>query len=58
MTEPIQPERPEAPDLAHEMDAIPDEPLLPVEKKLIAWSLILGIGLLGVLWWVSEYCSR
>jgi hypothetical protein len=25
------------------------EPLLPVEKKLIAWSLILGVVLLGIL---------
>ena len=29
------------------------EPLLPVEKKLIAWSLILGVVLLGVLILVS-----
>jgi hypothetical protein len=30
------------------------EPLLPVEKKLIAWSLGLGVTLLGVLVWVSK----
>ncbi len=30
-----------------------DEPLLPVEKKLIAWSLIAGVVLLGVLIWIS-----
>ncbi len=29
------------------------EPLLPVEKKLIAWSLILGVVLLGILVLVS-----
>jgi hypothetical protein len=29
------------------------EPMLPVEKKLIAWSLILGVALLGILIWVS-----
>jgi hypothetical protein len=29
------------------------EPLLPVEKKLIAWSLILGVVLLGILVVVS-----
>jgi hypothetical protein len=29
------------------------EPLLPVEKKLIAWSLILGVVLLGILILVS-----
>jgi len=30
------------------------EPLLPVEKKLIAWSLGLGLGLLAVLYLVSK----
>ncbi len=54
MTEPKRPETPEDADLAREMAAIPYEPLLPVEKKLIAWSLALGIILLGVLWWVSH----
>ncbi|MCG3211307.1 MAG: hypothetical protein FOGNACKC_04950 [Anaerolineae bacterium] len=29
------------------------EPLLPIEKKLVAWSLILGVVLLGVLVVVS-----
>ena len=29
------------------------EPLLPVEKKLIVWSLILGVVLLGILVVVS-----
>lgn len=29
------------------------EPLLPVEKKLIIWSIGLGIGLLFVLVWIS-----
>jgi len=29
------------------------EPLLPIEKKLIAWSLILGVVLLGILIVVS-----
>jgi len=40
--------------LAEEMAAQPDEPLLPVEKKLIAGSLILGIALLGLLIWLSN----
>jgi hypothetical protein len=35
-------------DLRHELKA-PAEPLLPVEKKLIAWSLSLGLALLVVL---------
>ena len=36
-----------------EMAAMPYEPLLPVEKRLIAWSLGLGVVLLGILVWVS-----
>jgi len=52
-TSPPQP--PEDTSLAREMAAIPDEPLLPIEKKLIVWSLALGIVLLGVLWWVSQF---
>jgi hypothetical protein len=40
-------------NLADELASIPYEPLLPIEKKLIAWSLILGIALLGLLFWIS-----
>jgi len=29
------------------------EPLLPVEKKLIGWSIGLGLVLLGILVWIS-----
>jgi hypothetical protein len=36
------------PDLRDEMKAAP-EPLLPIEKKLIAWSLGLGLALLVLL---------
>jgi hypothetical protein len=36
------------------MAAIPHEPLLPIEKKLIAGSLLLGLVLLGVLLWLSQ----
>jgi hypothetical protein len=32
--------------LKHELPKAEVEPLLPVEKKLIAWSLGLGVGLL------------
>jgi hypothetical protein len=39
--------------LAEELAAIPYEPLLPIEKWLIAGSLILGVSLLGILLWVS-----
>ena len=36
-------------ELRDELHNAPVEPLLPVEKKLIAWSLGLGIALLAVL---------
>jgi hypothetical protein len=36
-----------------EMEKMEWEPILPIEKKLIAWSLILGVVLLGILIWVS-----
>jgi hypothetical protein len=42
------------PEIAREIAAIPHEPLLPVEKKLIAGSLLLGALLLGVLLWLSQ----
>ena len=37
------------PDLKNEISATAVEPLLPIEKKLIGWSLGLGIVLLVVL---------
>jgi hypothetical protein len=43
----------EQPKIADEMKKMEYEPLLPVEKKLIAWSLIIGTALLGILVWVS-----
>jgi len=49
---PLPSPRPEG-NLADELARIPYEPLLPIEKKLIAWSLILGIALLGLLFWIS-----
>jgi hypothetical protein len=42
------------PSLVQEMAAIPYEPLLPIEKKLIAGSLLLGFLLLGLLLWLSQ----
>ena len=44
---------PEEPKLSDELKKMESEPLLPVEKKLIAWSLILGLALLGLLLWIS-----
>jgi hypothetical protein len=53
--EPTQPPAPPSKDqIAEELTKIPHEPLLPIEKKLIAWSLILGILLLAVLLWISS----
>jgi hypothetical protein len=37
------------PDLRNELNSATVEPLLPIEKKLIGWSLGLGIFLLVVL---------
>ena len=42
------------PKLAEELEKMPYEPLLPIEKKLIAWSILLGLFLLAVLVWVSQ----
>ena len=42
-------------DLRNEIDAAEVEPLLPVEKKLIGWSLGLGIGLLIVLIAINHF---
>ena len=41
------------PKLAEEIRKREYEPLLPIEKKLIAWSIGLGVALLGLLIWVS-----
>ena len=41
------------PSLADELEQMEYEPLLPVEKKLIAWSIALGVALLAILTWVS-----
>ncbi|MCL4458691.1 MAG: hypothetical protein M1136_07235 [Chloroflexi bacterium] len=39
---------PSTASVAEELEKIPYEPLLDVEKKLIAWSLALGVVLLGI----------
>ena len=54
-TEPAaQPKPAEAPKLAEELQKMEYEPLLPVEKKLVLWSIVTGLFLLGVLMWVSH----
>jgi hypothetical protein len=43
----------EEPKLAEEISKMEYEELLPVEKKLIGWSLVLGGVLLLILIWIS-----
>ena len=43
----------EDPKIVDEIKQMPYEPLLPIEKRLIAWSLAIGLALLGLLVWVS-----
>ena len=42
------------PKLSDEIRRMQQEPLLPVEKRLILWSLGLGVGLLGLFLWISN----
>ena len=42
-------------DLRDELRTAPVEPLLPVEKKLIGWSLGIGLVLLAVLAAINHY---
>jgi hypothetical protein len=46
-------EAPTEAKLIDELQKMEYEPLLPVEKKLISWSLIIGIVSLGFLYWLS-----
>jgi hypothetical protein len=42
------------PRIGAELSKIEAEPLLPIEKKLLAWSLIVGLALLGLLVWTGN----
>lgn len=44
----------EQPKLAEELKRMECEPLLPIEKKLIGWSLGIGLSLIVVLVWLSR----
>ena len=44
----------EDPKLSDELRGMRHEPMLPVEKKLVAWSIALGVALLAVLVFVSR----
>jgi len=50
--EPVVPPAEEA-KLIDELKKMEYEPLLPVEKKLIGWSIAIGVISLGFLVWVS-----
>jgi hypothetical protein len=40
--------------IAEEIKKMEWEPLMPIEKQLIVWSISLGVVLLFVLYWVSS----
>jgi hypothetical protein len=46
------------PKFAEELKKMEYEPLLPVENKLIAWSIGLGMVLIGLLVWVSTFFEK
>jgi hypothetical protein len=50
----VRPKPPEEAKLAEELQNMQYEPLLPIEKKLVLWSVLLGLFLLGVLIWVTN----
>ena len=41
--------------IAEEIQKMEWEPLLPIEKKLVAWSISLGVVLLFVLYGLSQW---
>lgn len=46
------------PKFSEELKNMEYEPLLPIEKKLVAWSIGLGVFLIGVLVWVSTLFEK
>jgi hypothetical protein len=40
--------------ISEELKKMEYEPLLPIEKKLIGWSIGIGVVLLAILIWVSR----
>jgi|WetSurMetagenome_2_1015567.scaffolds.fasta_scaffold250687_2 hypothetical protein len=45
----------QSPKMSEEMEKMQWEPILPVEKKLIGWSLGIGTSLLVFLYWLSAF---
>ena len=46
------------PKFAEELKKMQYERLLPIEKKLVLWSVLLGLFLLGALVWVNQALFR
>ncbi|MEJ5286686.1 MAG: hypothetical protein CH6_0347 [Candidatus Kapaibacterium sp.] len=44
----------ENPKISEEIKKIEYEPLLPIEKKLITWSIITGLGLIIILYIINR----
>lgn len=42
------------PKIADELKQMESEPLLPVEKKLIVWSIVAGVALTGFFVWLGH----
>jgi hypothetical protein len=49
---------PDKPDLSRELSRMEAEPLLDIEKQLVAGSLILGVLLLVILGWLASWIGR
>lgn len=49
-----EPEPNERARIGDELAKMHAEPLLPIEKKLLAWSLIAGLVLLAILIWTGH----
>jgi hypothetical protein len=46
------------PKISEELEKMPYEPLLPIEKKLVLWSVLLGLFLLGILMLINQALFR
>ncbi len=42
------------PKISEELSRMEHEPILPIERKLVAWSIIIGVVLLALLVLVSR----
>jgi hypothetical protein len=42
------------PKIADELKKMEHEPLLPIEKKLIVWSIVSGVVLAALLLWIGH----